>query len=129
VASGQRLRPDYGDYDHIAALLRYERGVVGMLSYSSYLPPGHNHFHIYGTGGTIAVERDRLVVASQGKPPQAIGLPEEHTHVVMWRAMLQALHEGRDPAYAPGHALRDVAILEAIDQAIRTDGRAAVSEA
>jgi predicted dehydrogenase len=127
VATGRKLRPEYGAYDHVAALFQYAGGVAGMLSHSSYLPPGHNHYHIYGVGGTVTVEHDRLVIAPHGGPQQLVELPQEDSHDSMWRSLGQALSERRDPSYAPEHALRDVATLEAIDQAIQTDRRATVS--
>jgi hypothetical protein len=45
----------------------------------------------------------------------------------MWRALHQAFVEQRDPFYTTEKALHDVTILEAINQAIKTGGRVAVS--
>lgn len=126
-ATGRQLRPEYGDYDHIAALFQYGQGVTGMLSYSSYLLPGRNLFHIYGTSGVITVEQERLIVEQRGQPARVVELPKEHAHVSMWRALHQAFVEQRDPFYTAEKALHDVAILEAINQAIKMGSRVTVN--
>jgi predicted dehydrogenase len=123
AATGKQLRREYGEYDHIAALFQYGEGVTGMLSHSSYLPPRRNHFLIYGTSGVITVAQDRLVVEQHGQPARNIELPPENAYVTMWRALHQAFQEQRDPCYTPEKALHDVAILEAINQAIKTGSR------
>lgn len=127
AAAGRRLRPEYGEYDHVAALFEYAGGAVGMLSHSSYLPPGGNHFHVHGTGGVLLVEHDRLVVKRPDRPARVVALPEEHAYVSMWRAIGAAFRQGRPPAYTAEHALRDVAILEAVDRSIKTGGRVPVA--
>jgi scyllo-inositol 2-dehydrogenase (NADP+) len=125
-ATGMLLRPEYGEYDHIAALFHYGRGVTGMLSHSSYLPPARNHFHIYGTAGVITVEQGRLVIERREQAARVVELPQENPYASMWRALRQALAERREPFYTPEKALRDVAILEAIARAIKTGGRVAL---
>lgn len=126
AATGRKLRPEYGEYDQIAALFQYANGVTGMLSHSSYLPPVQNHFDIYGTAGAIVVEHDQLVIKKTGQPDRVVELPQENAYVSMWQALRQAMREQRDPFYTPERALRDVAILEAVDRAIKTGGRAPV---
>jgi predicted dehydrogenase len=126
-ATGRQLRPEYGDYDHIAAVFQYEQGVTGLLSYSSYLPPSRNHFHIYGTNGVITVEQERLIVEQRGEPAREVALPKEHAYSNMWHALHQAYVEQRDPFYTPEKALHDVAILEAINEAIKMGGRVTVN--
>jgi scyllo-inositol 2-dehydrogenase (NADP+) len=126
AATGRQLRPEYGEYDHIAALFQYAQGVSGMLSYSSTLPPERQHYHIYGTHGVITVEQGRLIVEQRDQPAQVVELPKENAYVSMWRALHQAFVEQRDPFYTAEKALQDVAILEAVSQAIKTSGRVAV---
>jgi predicted dehydrogenase len=128
-ATGRRLRPEYGEYDHVAALFQYANGVTGVLSHSSYLPAARNHFHVYGSAGTIAVERDRLVVERPDRATRVIELAEENAYVAMWRALAAAFREGRDHFYTPEKALADLATLEAVDQAIKAGGRVAVAAA
>ena len=127
AATGRKLRPDYGEYDHIATLFQYGNGITGLLSHSSYLPPGRNHFHIYGTNGVIAVEQGRLIVEQRGRPARNVELLKENAYISMWRALRQAFAEQRDPFYTPEKALHDVAILEAIDQAIKHGSRVPVN--
>jgi predicted dehydrogenase len=126
TASGKRLRPDYGEYDHIAALLEYADGVTGMLSHSSYLPPAQNHFHVYGTAGVLVVEHSRIIVEKPDQPARIVELPDENAYLSMWHALDRALREQRDPFYTPEKALRDVAILAAVDQSIKTGARVPV---
>jgi predicted dehydrogenase len=127
AATGRRLRPEYGEYDHIAALFQYGQGVSGMLSHSSYLPAAQNHFHVYGAAGVLVVERDRIIVNTRDQPERVVELRPENAYVAMWRALARAFREQRDPFYTPEKALRDVAILEAVDQAIKTGQRVPVA--
>jgi hypothetical protein len=101
AATGRQLRPEYGEYDHIATLFHYRQGVAGLLSHSSYLPPMRNHFHIYGTDGVIAVEKERLVVERRGQPARSVEITPENAYNSMWRALHQAFVERRDPFYTP----------------------------
>ena len=125
-ATGKQLRPEYGEYDHIAALFQYGQGVTGMLSHSSYLPAAQNHFHVYGARGVLVVERDRIIVNIPDQPERVVELRPENAYVAMWHALMQAFREQRDPFYTPERALRDVAILAAVDQAIKTGQRVPV---
>lgn len=129
VATGRKLRPEYGEYDHIAAIFQYAGGVTGMLSYSNCLPAMHNHFHLIGRAGTIVVEPKRIVVEKSGEPQRIVELEQENAYVAMWHALAQAFREQRDPFYTPEKALHDVAILQAVDQAIKTGTRVAVDVA
>jgi len=126
-ASGRKLRPEYGEYDQVAAMFHYASGVTGMLSHSSYLPSAQNHFHVYGTEGTLVVEQKRIVVDKPDQPQRVVDLPEEKAYVTMWQALHQAFLEQRDPFYTPEKAVDDVFILEAFDRAIKTGGRPAVN--
>jgi predicted dehydrogenase len=127
AATGRKLRPEYGEYDHVAALFEYAGGAAGMLSYSNYLSPFQNHSHVYGTTGTIAVENNRLIIEAQNQAARLIELPAEQAYVTMWNAIAQAFREGRDSFYTPERALQDVAILEAVDQSIKSGGRVPVA--
>jgi scyllo-inositol 2-dehydrogenase (NADP+) len=125
VATGRQLRPDYGEYDHVAAMFQYAHGATGMLSYSSYLQSAQNHFHIYGSAGAIVVEPSRIIVETPEQ--RTIELPAENSYASMWQAIARSFREGNEPFYTPEKALLDVAILEAIDRAIKTGGRVPVS--
>ncbi|MCX6050663.1 MAG: Gfo/Idh/MocA family oxidoreductase [Chloroflexi bacterium] len=120
-ATGRQLRPDYGAYDHVAMLFQYANRSVGQLSYASCLPAVENHFHIHGTAGALVVEPDRLLIEKPNRPPQIISLPAENARAQMWQALAQAWQAGHDPYYTPERALQDVAILETVDRAIKTN--------
>jgi predicted dehydrogenase len=111
----------------VATLFEYAGGATGLLSYSNYLPPFQNHFHVHGTTGTIAVEANRLVIEAQNQAARVVELPAEQAYIAMWNAIAQAFREGHDPFYTPERALQDVAILEAVDLSIKSGARAPVA--
>lgn len=127
VATGTQLRPEYGAYDHVAMTFQYANGTTGMLSYSSYMPPLHNHFHVYGTAGVIVIEDNSIRVETRDEPARTIDLPSEQSYVSMWHAIAQAYQEERAPFYTPEKALQDVAILEAVDQSIAAGERVQIA--
>ncbi len=120
-ATGKKLREEYGEFDHVAMLFRYDGGFTGMLSHSSYLPPDQNHFTIYGSGGTIVVESDRLVVRQHGEVVKEVELPNDDANVSMWHALAAAFRTGTPPAYSGARAVQDVLILEKVDAAIHAN--------
>lgn len=125
-ASGRRLRAEYGEYDHVTLHFHYAGGFAGFLSHSVCLPP-QNHYRIYGTAGTLVVEPDRLIVQQPQQPARTIPLPTENAYALMWAALGEAWHTGRAPAYTAEHALRDVAILEAVDRSLKTHARVSLA--
>lgn len=126
AASGRQLQGEYGEYDQVAALFEYEQGFSGILSHSTYLQPGRNHFHIYGSRGTITVEREQLIIEPLGQPARVVELAKENSYANMWRAIGPAFAEQREPFYTADWALNDVATLEAVSQAIKSGGRVSV---
>ncbi|CAN5509083.1 Gfo/Idh/MocA family oxidoreductase [soil metagenome] len=122
-ATGRQLRPEYGEYDHVAMLFQYANQSVGQLSYASCLPPLENHFHIHGAAGVIVVEPSRFLIEKPNQPTRIIDLPAENARVQMWQALAQAWQAGHDPYYTPEKALQDVAILATVDSAIKTGTR------
>ena len=91
-ATGKKLRQEYGEFDHVAMLFHYANGSTGMLSHSSYLSPDQNHFTVYGSAGTIAVEPKRLLVRKNGQEAREVELPAEDGNVNMWHALADAFH-------------------------------------
>ena len=118
LATGQKMQPGYGDYDHAHMAFRYANGISGTFSHSSYVPGLGNHFYIYGTAGVIVVERDRIVVSKPGQPDRVIDAPFENHYLPMWQALGAAFRSGEEPYYTPQRAVRDVAILEAVARSI-----------
>lgn len=128
-ATGKKLREQYGEFDHVAMLFHYANGSTGMLSHSSYLSPDRNHFTVYGTVGTIAVERTRLLVKRSGEEEREVALPEEDANVNMWHALADAFHKDMTPFYTGAKALQDVLILEKVDRAVHENQVMQLTEA
>ncbi len=122
-ADGQKVRPEYGEYDQVSMLFHYANGMTGMLSHSSCLPPTQNHFHVHGTEGVILVERDRLFIEKLGASTRTIDLPADDARDAMWQAIADAYRTGQTPPYTSQRALTDVAVLEAVDRSIKVGER------
>jgi predicted dehydrogenase len=118
-ATGKKLREEYGQFDHVMMLFHYANGSTGMLSHSSSLSSDQNHYTIYGTEGTIVVERTQLLVRKHNEVARAIELPEEDSSMNLWRALSDAFHKQITPFYTAEKAIQDVLILEKVDQAIQ----------
>jgi predicted dehydrogenase len=118
LAAGQKLREGYGDYDHTHMAFRYANGISGSLSHSNFVPSLGTHFHIYGTQGLISLERDRVILSKPGLPDRVVDAPFENPYGPMWQAIGAAYRNGPALYYTPQHALRDVAILEAVARSL-----------
>lgn len=127
-ASGRRLQPDYGAYHHVAALFQYASGLVGMLSYSSCLTPLQDCYIIHGDAGVLTVEQRCVTLKRFGQPDEVIELPDESDYVRMWAGLVYALRSGNEPRYTAEMALREVAILEAVDRSISHGERVEVGD-
>jgi predicted dehydrogenase len=119
-ANGHQLRPEYGDYDQVTMTFHYANGLTGTLSHSSYLPPIHNYYYIYGSEGVILVEPNRIVIRKPDQSDLVIDLPAENSYANMWQALAQAYQSDQVPAYTPERALGDVATLLTVEQSIKT---------
>lgn len=122
-ANGHKLREGYGDYDQVVAFLQYANGTSGHLSFSQWMPPMQNHFHIHGTRGILMIEPTQLIVQRKDQPDQIVPLPEGDGRMAMWRAFAAAFQDGSTPIYTPQRAIQDVALLEAINHAIKLGQR------
>ncbi len=127
AATGRKLREEYGEYDQVAMLFNYTNGLTGTLSHSSYLPALKNYFYIHGTTGVISVEAERIVIERK-EGQEVIPVPPEVVYESMWQAIIEAYQSGQAPYYTPARAIQDVAILEAVDQAIKQAARVAVAQ-
>lgn len=124
AASGRKLREGYGEFDQVATFMRYANGLAGMLSFSQWMPPMQSHFHIHGTRGILVVEPRKVTVQIHGQPDRVIALPEGDGRMAMWRAFARAFTEGAEPHYTPARAATDVALLEAVERAIKSGASA-----
>ena len=122
AATGRKLREGYGDYHHIATLMRYPGAVTGMLSFATALAPTHHQFRIQGTRGALVVEGKQVVVQAAGQPERIEPLPGSDDRIAMWRDFARVFQTGTAPLYTPGRALADVALLEAVARSIKTGG-------
>jgi predicted dehydrogenase len=102
-------------------LFQYANGMTGMLSHDTALPPTQNHFHVHGSEGVIVVESGQLIVERIDAEKRIVDLPNENSRATLWQAILDAYAQNKEPAYSTEKALRDVAILEAVDRSIKTD--------
>ncbi len=128
TATGRKLRDGYGDFDQVSMFFEYANGATGLFSHSAYLPPAKNYFYLHGTTGAISVEAQRLVIEKAGQPAQVIDLPAEHAYTTMWQALMAAYQRGEEPYYTAERALQDVAILEAVAQAIKEGQSTSVAQ-
>ncbi len=126
AATGRKLREEYGEYDQVSMLFHYANGVSGMLSHSSYLPATKNYFYLHGTDGTMSVENTQLLIEHKDGTNRTVALPAENAYDYMWPAIIHAHQQGQDAYYTPERALQDVAILEAVDQAIKQQTNVAI---
>lgn len=120
AASGRKLREGYGEFDQVAAFMRYGNGLAGMLSFSQWMPPMQSHFHIHGARGILVVEPRQVTVQSHGQPDRVIALPDGDGRMAMWRAFARAFTGGAEPHYTLQRAAGDVALLEAVERAIKS---------
>lgn len=128
AATGRKLREEYGEYDQVAMLFHYTNNTTGMLSHSSYLPSTKNYFYIHGTDGVMSIEQTQITVERRDSAPQVIPLLQENAYASMWQAIITAYQQGALPYYTPERALQDVAILEAVDQAIKQGSQVTIQQ-
>lgn len=121
-ARGQRLRPGFGEFDHIAMLFHYENelahNVVGTFSQASYLPGSRNYLHIRGTQGIILLTDDGLLVEDENGNARTVERPHHNERRVMWSAIADALRNGGEPFHTLQRELEQIATLEAIDRSL-----------
>ena len=123
-ASCYKVRPEYGECDHVLMIFEYAGGFRGMFSHSDYLGGNQNYFHIRGTEGLIVVDWDQLTVKNRdGEVLRTVPLPQENAHEAMWRAFAADVAAGRDPSYDIDRALADLRTLDAVDRSIDAHGK------
>lgn len=125
-ASGRQIRPTYGEFDHVLMLFQYDTGVRGSFSHATVLSGRKNYLYIRGTQGILSVEKSRIVIDHNDGNQRTIALPPERSYEAMWRAILDAIAEGRDPYYTKERAFQDLSILLAIERSTQADANVKV---
>lgn len=125
-ASGRRLRPAFGEFDHILMLFEYESGVRGTFSHGSVLSGRKDRLHIRGTQGVVSIERGQTVIDLNDGSSRTIPHARERDHAAMWRALLEAIAEGRDLYYAEERALQDLTTLLVIQRSAQENSKVRV---
>ena len=119
AATGRKLREAYGEYDQVTMLFHYANQISGVLSHSSYLPATKNYFYSRRTAGVMNVEQNQVIIDRADGYNRTVALSTENAYDRMWPAIIHAHQRGEAAYYTPERALQDVAILEAVDQAIK----------
>ena len=126
VKAVRGLRP--GNHDSfeksMLAVIEYENGAVGTLSYSWEVPmllKGVQLSRIYGRHGVITLESNGIFVLVTGARKKIIfpGLGDIAGYKGMWRDFLRALQTGEEPAMNLEVAQRDLQLVEAVYKSIR----------
>lgn len=118
-----KLRPEYGDVDQALMLFEYENEVHGVFSQSGYLTDQRNYFYIRGTEGVLEVHSERLMLVDNDGGERHIPLDPSGGAREMWQAVALAMAAGEDAPYTAELAAKDVCILHAVDNALRTHQR------
>jgi len=122
-ATGRKVRPNYGEYDHVLMLLEHENGVRGSFGWGSVLSGRKDYFHIRGTKGILSLERGQTVVDLNDGHARTIPHPRERDYAAMWRALLSAIAEGGEPYYTKERALQTLTTLMAIQRSAQTGNK------
>jgi predicted dehydrogenase len=104
----------------------YDNGIRGSFSYSTVLSERRNYLHVRGTQGILSIERSRLIVDHNDGGQRTIAFTREPAYEAMWRAILDAIAEGRDPYYTKERAFQDLSILFAVHRSTQAGARVSV---
>lgn len=128
TASGEQLRPEYGEYDHVLMLFEYASGLRGVFSHSDYLGGGRNYFYVRGGEGVVAIERHRAVVTNrEGHEVRVLELEDADTYERMWSELVDCVQHGHEPSYTKEDALGDLTTLLAVARSVEEGGRVEIA--
>jgi predicted dehydrogenase len=125
-ASGRRLRPNFGEFDHVLMLFEHDNDVRGFFSYGSVLSGRRDYLYVRGTQGILSLERGQIVIDLNDGSSRTIPHARERENASMWRALLGAITEGREPHYTKERALQTLTTLLAIQRSAQESGKARV---
>lgn len=114
---GHRPPPIDGPERTMLVVFRYRSGAVGTLSYSWEVPSplkGLRLSRVYGREGALTFESNGLFVFGRGERLRLRlpGLRDISGYRAMFRDLLGALREGREPSMTLAKAERDVRLVE-----------------
>jgi predicted dehydrogenase len=110
--------------DTTAALFELENGVTGTLG-TLFATPLNSYLRIYGTNG-IAETKDDFATLSWTSGPsssQENRIPEEDTLMAELHAFARACDGKIDYPVSPQEAIRNVAIIQAMEKSSRNNGQ------
>jgi UDP-N-acetyl-2-amino-2-deoxyglucuronate dehydrogenase len=131
----RHLRHDIEADDTTVAVAEFESGALGTITCTTSVAPKQGDWlEFHGTKGSILLEnykvaRWQLEGVEQGEPhPEEAMLPGGNRgvdlgHFLQVQDMADAVAEGRDPAVTGEDALHSLAVVEAIYESGRRDGR------
>lgn len=120
-AWGNSFRAEFGEFDHVSTVFRYQGGLIGFFSHSAFLGGRRNYFTIRGTEGLIHIDEAGAFLESKRGTSEPIPADSASDHERMWRALANAAATGTEAPYALEHAARDMALLEHVAASLRQD--------
>ena len=120
TAYGESLREGWGTFDHIVNLFRYENGMSGVFSYSSYLPSHGNHFTIQGTEGTLQVLPDKILFVNSVGEKRELHVEKADPHRQMWLSIAR----GEKAPFSFSDAMNVQRVYDWMEQSVNRTARA-----
>ena len=120
-AWGNSFRPEFGEFDHVSTVFRYESGLTGFFSHSAFLGGRRNYFTIRGTEGLIHIDEAGAFLESKRGTSETIPADPASPHEQMWRVLANSAASGATPPYGLEQAARDLALLEHIAESLHRD--------
>ncbi|NDJ62999.1 MAG: Gfo/Idh/MocA family oxidoreductase [Chloroflexi bacterium] len=125
-AQTQLMRPDLPPADTLAAVLEFERGIIGSLTMTFAAgAPWAAPLHIVGLNGAFQVDRGELMLTTPDGT-QHETLPDSRSVDAELRDFADAITRGQPHRNTPAAALQDVAVIEALLQSAATGQRVTV---
>jgi predicted dehydrogenase len=121
-----QMGQSYDTEDTAVALMRYPKGVAGLIAASWLSQPREEVFCVHGSGGSATIDGQGLVVRDVGGEPVATASPEGgNPFVRQVEAAVAAAGGGASSAGAAGlpsvwEQLRTMAVIEAAYLSART---------
>jgi scyllo-inositol 2-dehydrogenase (NADP+) len=122
-ATGSKLRPGFGEYDHLLMSFVYSDKFKASVSHSGYLGGHRGYFYIRGTMGLIVVEDSRIIVEAKNGESRIIEIAEENLSEKVWLDIIRAKSEGTTATFTSNDAVLGIKILESIEKSVRSGNK------